>query len=698
MKKLLLSFLLCVSVLGQKITTPGGLVSDAPYGPTWNGVTRISPSLNAVYDILQVLDPDGDLSLDFLPTEDPVMSGSLTGGALIESQRIVETEFSLGTISDGGTATLNTTHDVFTLTSVGATFTIALTTGIPEGWKVIHATSTYSDDQQEVTLPNLAYRLEMSAATNKFYLPQGTAVPYEVYLYVTNSASPGVSRFSVIGDDFSPQTPASVVEVVPSGNLTATAQGSLESLDTLKVNRDDLHAVATNGSYASLINRPPTISSAQIESGGSSTPGIIAPDQLKAGMLAISPPRTNVYVYAAGTAYSLTATPAALDFGTTDPALTIPQSGRWLVRMRANVAYNGATFAANRTVTLTLRRTNNTPADLDNGSEPLTTDVTTTKTETLSAATTEVVYDTLNSDDVITIFGDVSATPSAGSLDVVRASIFASRVGDYEAADSTPPELSSATIDTTGTNLTLVLDEIVSIGAGGNGGVALTASGGSATATYSTGEGTDTLIYTLNRVINEPETVTLDYTQPGNGIEDTSGNDLASINDAAVTNDSTQNTSSLQQTIGGSGGTAISLGNSVGREWVGFSFTADDDYTLTSVGAFLRASGSPSGNMTGYIYTTSAGVPTSTVLATSSNSINTSTLTGSYAEYGFTFPDTVLVSGTTYFFATRSPVDSSNFAQWQTASPGTATYYRSSNGNSWTDQSGGTPNFNVYGY
>lgn len=55
MKNLLLPFLLCVSVFGQKVTTPGGSVSDAAYGPAWNGVTRTSPSLNAVYDALQSL-------------------------------------------------------------------------------------------------------------------------------------------------------------------------------------------------------------------------------------------------------------------------------------------------------------------------------------------------------------------------------------------------------------------------------------------------------------------------------------------------------------------------------------------------------------------------------------------------------------------------------------------------------------------
>lgn len=135
-------------------------------------------------------------------------------------------------------------------------------------------------------------------------------------------------------------------------------------------------------------------------------------------------------VYASGTAYSLTNSSAALDFGTTDPSLTLNKPGTYLILGRVNLKYNVATFAASRTVTLKLRRTNNTAADLTNGSIALATDIITTKTFTFaSVALSTVVYTTLNSDDVITIFGDVSAAPTAGSLDAVEASIQAIRIG-----------------------------------------------------------------------------------------------------------------------------------------------------------------------------------------------------------------------------------------------------------------------------
>jgi hypothetical protein len=53
----------------------------------------------------------------------------------------------------------------------------------------------------------------------------------------------------------------------------------------------------------------------------------------------------------------------------------------------------------------------------------------------------------------------------------------------------------------------------------------------------------DTITYTMGRKVYQGETLyELDYTQPGNGIEDTADNDLASINNfsGSFTNGSTQ--------------------------------------------------------------------------------------------------------------------------------------------------------------
>lgn len=133
-------------------------------------------------------------------------------------------------------------------------------------------------------------------------------------------------------------------------------------------------------------------------------------------------------VNAAGTVYGLTATPAALDFGTTDPAITLDAAGTYLLLARARADYNAATFAASRLATLKLRRTNNTAADVSNGSVALKTDIITAITSSLGALAWWALYTTANVDDIITIFGDVSVLPTAGSLDISEASIIAIRL------------------------------------------------------------------------------------------------------------------------------------------------------------------------------------------------------------------------------------------------------------------------------
>ncbi len=104
------------------------------------------------------------------------------------------------------------------------------------------------------------------------------------------------------------------------------------------------------------------------------------------------------------------------------------------------------------------------------------------------------------------------------------------------------PYLVGATINTSGTTLTLVWSESCTTGAGGSGGVTVTPSGGASTATYSSGSGSNTYVYSLSRSIGGVETLTTSYTQPGNGIEATTGGaDVASYSGSAVTNNSTAN-------------------------------------------------------------------------------------------------------------------------------------------------------------
>lgn len=101
------------------------------------------------------------------------------------------------------------------------------------------------------------------------------------------------------------------------------------------------------------------------------------------------------------------------------------------------------------------------------------------------------------------------------------------------------PTLTSATVNSTGTTLTLVWSESCTNGGGGGDGVTVDPSGGAATATYDSGSGSNTYVYDLSRVIQSGETLTVSYTQPGDGIESTSSQiEVASFSGAEVANNS----------------------------------------------------------------------------------------------------------------------------------------------------------------
>lgn len=136
----------------------------------------------------------------------------------------------------------------------------------------------------------------------------------------------------------------------------------------------------------------------------------------------------NYPSYASGTPYALTNVSAALDFGTADPSITILEPGRYSIRARVHIKANAATVVA-ETLSLKLRRTNNTPADIAETPTTFFPPAITTSTHSVAVIELpEVIYETLNSDDVLTIFGNVSATLGAGTLDAIEASIVAIRI------------------------------------------------------------------------------------------------------------------------------------------------------------------------------------------------------------------------------------------------------------------------------
>jgi hypothetical protein len=106
--------------------------------------------------------------------------------------------------------------------------------------------------------------------------------------------------------------------------------------------------------------------------------------------------------------------------------------------------------------------------------------------------------------------------------------------------DALAPTVSTLTINADGDVLTIVWSEACDLGVGGSDGLTLSAGGHPVTLGTLSGEGTDTWVYSLSPVVYQGEVVTLDHTNPGDGIEDSAaGNDLANFSGSSVTNNST---------------------------------------------------------------------------------------------------------------------------------------------------------------
>lgn len=152
-----------------------------------------------------------------------------------------------------------------------------------------------------------------------------------------------------------------------------------------------------------------------------------------------------------------------------------------------------------------------------------------------------------------------------------------------EPADAAAPLLQSAAINAAGTTLTLTFNEAVTIGVDGWGGFSLTLSGGTGTASYTSGDNSSTIVLALSRVVEEGETITVSYTQPGDGIQDAAGNVLASFSDETVTNSSTADVTSPTVTLSVTAGTKTGIFD--------VTVSADESITGLTVDDFIITNG-----------------------------------------------------------------------------------------------------------
>lgn len=172
------------------------------------------------------------------------------------------------------------------------------------------------------------------------------------------------------------------------------------------------------------------LSFASLTPNDNDSPAILAQKQLAAmnTLVASIVAGASLATYAAGTVYSFTNAAALLDFGTTDPSITVVTTGTYLILANVGLKYTAATFAANQTLTVKLRRTNNTAADLTGGSRAITLGIVTLLTAVIETVQLPPVIYAATAGDIIQLYGLVSVAPGAGTVDATSAEIVAVRI------------------------------------------------------------------------------------------------------------------------------------------------------------------------------------------------------------------------------------------------------------------------------
>jgi hypothetical protein len=100
--------------------------------------------------------------------------------------------------------------------------------------------------------------------------------------------------------------------------------------------------------------------------------------------------------------------------------------------------------------------------------------------------------------------------------------------------------LLSVAIGADGETWTFTFDRVITAGAGGTGGWAPQMDIGAGTAlTYASGIGTTELVYTGSKILGSEDTGTINFTNPGNGLEGPDGDDVPTFTGFPITNNST---------------------------------------------------------------------------------------------------------------------------------------------------------------
>lgn len=358
-----------------------------------------------------------DATLNGVSTTQPLTivasATSQVGGGIEYKSSAGASKWRLGLYGFAGTETSNLIYSYFngsawsdqlTLTSAGATTDLAITSPLfAQGSPTLASASGLWVKQSTSGTFGSGMTLQRTDTADSWAAVMGG--DNKLYFgYATNA-----SGADATGDWTIKASLDSSGNFVPATAMAATSGGTGQSTytigDTLAASSSSALAKVSTGATGTVLT--------------SNGVGVLPSYQ------AVGAGNSSYSTYAAGTAYSLTASDAALDFGTTDPTITITNAGRYLILSRAYLKYNAATYAGNQTATVHLQRTNNTPAAITNATTTATLRILTTITDTVGIMEIPAVVYTATAGDVITIYGALSATPSAGSIDATEASVVA---------------------------------------------------------------------------------------------------------------------------------------------------------------------------------------------------------------------------------------------------------------------------------
>jgi len=109
-------------------------------------------------------------------------------------------------------------------------------------------------------------------------------------------------------------------------------------------------------------------------------------------------------------------------------SVVIPRTGKYLLFARVLCNYAAATFAAVKTLTFKVRRTNNTAADISNAATTAKMQVITTETYTVPMQPIPTVLYSATAGDILQIYGSLETAPGAGAVNAQEAELLAQQI------------------------------------------------------------------------------------------------------------------------------------------------------------------------------------------------------------------------------------------------------------------------------